>query len=61
MNNEYLSLGCGTILCLKGRALIHCYSDYMCAFRDKFSHLLGDTIVEIQVGMGPAGVVRYPS
>ncbi|MFS7991452.1 putative beta-amylase [Helianthus anomalus] len=33
----------------------------MRAFRDKFSHLLGNTIVEIQVGMGPAGVVRYPS
>ncbi|KAJ0624468.1 putative beta-amylase [Helianthus annuus] len=34
MNNEYLSLGCGTILCLKGRTPIHCYSDYMRAFRD---------------------------
>ncbi|MFS7935896.1 putative beta-amylase [Helianthus anomalus] len=45
MNNEYISLGCGTILCIKGRTPIHCYSDYMCAFRDKFSHFLGDTIV----------------
>ncbi|KAJ0617246.1 putative beta-amylase [Helianthus annuus] len=60
-NNEYLSLGCDTIPCLKGRTPIQCYSDYMRAFRDKFSHLLGDTIVEIQVGMGPAGELRYPS
>ncbi|GFY81463.1 beta-amylase 1 [Actinidia rufa] len=27
----------------------------------KFENLLGDTIVEIQVGMGPAGELRYPS
>ncbi|KAL7597300.1 hypothetical protein Lser_V15G29649 [Lactuca serriola] len=60
-NNEYLSLGCDTIPCLKGRTPIQCYSDYMRAFKDKFSHLLGDTIVEIQVGMGPAGELRYPS
>lgn len=60
-NNEYLSLGCDTIPCLKGRTPIQCYSDYMRSFRDKFSHLLGDTIVEIQVGMGPAGELRYPS
>ncbi|MFS7966940.1 putative beta-amylase [Helianthus anomalus] len=36
MNNEYISLRCGTTLCLKGRTPIHCYSDYMRAFRDKF-------------------------
>lgn len=46
-NNEYLSLGCDTIPCLKGRTPIQCYSDYMRAFKDKFSHLLGDTIVVI--------------
>ncbi|XP_076942213.1 beta-amylase 1, chloroplastic-like [Bidens hawaiensis] len=60
-NNEYLSLGCDTIPCLQGRTPIQCYSDYMRSFRDQFSHLLGDTIVEIQVGMGPAGELRYPS
>ncbi|KAM0002732.1 putative beta-amylase [Helianthus debilis subsp. tardiflorus] len=60
-NYEYLSLGCDTIPCLKGRTPIQCYADYMRAFRHRFSHLLGDTIVEIQVGMGPAGELRYPS
>nr|XP_043631455.1 beta-amylase 1, chloroplastic [Erigeron canadensis] len=60
-NNEYISLGCDTIPCLKGRTPIQCYSDYMRSFRDRFSHLLGHTIVEIQVGMGPAGELRYPS
>ncbi|KAL3506292.1 hypothetical protein ACH5RR_031674 [Cinchona calisaya] len=60
-NYEYVSLGCDTLPLLKGRTPVQCYSDFMRAFRDKFEHLLGDTIVEIQVGMGPAGELRYPS
>ncbi|CAN1278949.1 Beta-amylase 1, chloroplastic [Linum perenne] len=60
-NYEYLSLGCDTMAVLKGRSPVQCYSDFMRAFRDNFQHLLGDTVVEIQVGMGPAGELRYPS
>ncbi|CAL9092530.1 unnamed protein product [Musa textilis] len=60
-NYEYVSLGCDTLPVLKGRTPIQCYADFMRAFRDHFRHLLGSTIVEIQVGMGPAGELRYPS
>lgn len=60
-NYEYVSLGCDVLPVLKGRTPVQCYSDFMRAFRDKFEHLLGNTIVEIQVGMGPAGELRYPS
>lgn len=60
-NYEYVSLGCDTLPVLKGRTPVQCYSDFMRGFRDRFEHLLGDTIVEIQVGMGPAGELRYPS
>ncbi|KAG9143044.1 hypothetical protein Leryth_006304 [Lithospermum erythrorhizon] len=60
-NYEYISLGCDTLPVLNGRTPVQCYSDFMRAFRDKVDHLLGDTIVEIQVGMGPAGELRYPS
>ncbi|KAM7488399.1 hypothetical protein LguiB_025883 [Lonicera macranthoides] len=60
-NYEYLSLGCDSLPVLKGRTPVQCYSDYIRAFKDKFQHLIGDTIVEIQVGMGPAGELRYPS
>ncbi|KAH6816123.1 beta-amylase 1 [Perilla frutescens var. frutescens] len=60
-NYEYLSLGCDTLPVLKGRSPVQCYSDFMRSFRDTFDHLLGDTVVEIQVGMGPAGELRYPS
>ncbi|MCL7026070.1 hypothetical protein MKW94_017528 [Papaver nudicaule] len=60
-NYEYISLGCDTLPVLKGRTPIQCYGDFMRSFRDQFKHLLGNTIVEIQVGMGPAGELRYPS
>ncbi|KAH7431112.1 hypothetical protein KP509_08G030100 [Ceratopteris richardii] len=60
-NYEYISLGCDTLPVLKGRTPVQVYADYMRSFRDAFKDLLGDTIVEIQVGMGPAGELRYPS
>jgi len=60
-NYEYVSLGCDTLPVLKGRAPIQCYADFMRAFRDQFKSYLGSTIIEIQVGMGPAGELRYPS
>ncbi|KAG6528148.1 beta-amylase 1, chloroplastic-like [Zingiber officinale] len=60
-NPEYLSLGCDALPVLKGRSPVQCYADFMRAFRHRFSHLIGSTIIEIQVGMGPAGELRYPS
>ncbi|GJN09124.1 hypothetical protein PR202_ga27102 [Eleusine coracana subsp. coracana] len=60
-NYEYVSLGCDTTPVLKGRTPIQCYADFMRAFRDHFATYMGNTIVEIQVGMGPAGELRYPS
>ncbi|KAG8091865.1 hypothetical protein GUJ93_ZPchr0012g20221 [Zizania palustris] len=60
-NYEYVSLGCDAVPVLKGRTPVQCYTDFMRAFRDHFASYLGDTIVEIQVGMGPAGELRYPS
>ncbi|XP_042403407.1 beta-amylase 1, chloroplastic-like isoform X2 [Zingiber officinale] len=60
-NYEYVSLGCDMVPVLKDRTPIQCYADFMRAFRDHFAPLLGTTIVEIQVGMGPAGELRYPS
>ncbi|KAB8112923.1 hypothetical protein EE612_051728 [Oryza sativa] len=60
-NFEYISLGCDAMPVFKGRTPVECYTDFMRAFRDHFASFLGDTIVEIQVGMGPAGELRYPS
>lgn len=60
-NPEYISLGCDSMPVLKGRTPIQVYSDYMRSFRDRFTDYLGEVIVEIQVGMGPCGELRYPS
>ncbi|CAN0904990.1 Beta-amylase 1, chloroplastic [Linum grandiflorum] len=60
-NYEYLSLGSDTLPVLEGRSPIQCYAGFMSAFRDQFNNLLGHTITEIQLGMGPAGELRYPS
>ncbi|KAG8092601.1 hypothetical protein GUJ93_ZPchr0012g22116 [Zizania palustris] len=60
-NPEYISLGCDALPVLKGRTPIQVYSDYMRSFRDRFSDYLGSVIVEIQVGLGPCGELRYPS
>ncbi|KAJ7551916.1 hypothetical protein O6H91_06G034600 [Diphasiastrum complanatum] len=60
-NSEYLSLGCDIIPVLKGRTPVQAYSDFMRSFRDYFHDMFGETIIEVQVGLGPAGEMRYPS
>lgn len=60
-NPEYISLGCDSLPVLRGRTPIQVYSDFMRSFRDRFSDYLGRVIVEIQVGMGPCGELRYPA
>lgn len=60
-SSEYISLGCDTLPVLKGRTPIQAYIDFLRNFRDTFKNFLGVTITEIQIGMGPAGELRYPS
>eukprot|EP01018_Ginkgo_biloba_P019874 Gb_08413 [translate_table: standard] len=60
-NYEYISLGCDNLPVLKGRTPVQCYADFMRSFKENFKDLLGETVVEIQTGMGPAGELRYPS
>ncbi|OIV94099.1 hypothetical protein TanjilG_05479 [Lupinus angustifolius] len=60
-NPEYISLGCDSMPVLKGRTPLQVYADYMRSFRDRFKDYMGSVIVEIQVGMGPCGELRYPS
>ncbi|KAH1089652.1 hypothetical protein J1N35_016909 [Gossypium stocksii] len=48
-NLEYISLGCDFRSALRGRTPIQVYTDY-----------LGRVILEIQVGLGPCGELRYP-
>uniref|UniRef100_A0A2P2ILY9 Beta-amylase n=2 Tax=Rhizophora mucronata TaxID=61149 RepID=A0A2P2ILY9_RHIMU len=60
-NVEYISLGCDVLPVLRGRSPIQAYADFMRNFRDTFKPSLGVTITGVQVGMGPAGELRYPS
>ncbi|CAN1333887.1 Beta-amylase 3, chloroplastic [Linum perenne] len=60
-NPEYISLGCDGLAVLRGRTPIQVYTDYMRSFRNRFRDYLGNVIVEVQVGMGPCGELRYPA
>ncbi|KAM3396561.1 beta-amylase 1, chloroplastic-like [Capsicum galapagoense] len=60
-NMEYISLGCHVLPVLHGRSPIQAYTEFMRSFRDTFSPFFGGVITGIQVGMGPAGELRYPS
>ncbi|OMO70111.1 Glycoside hydrolase, family 14B, plant [Corchorus capsularis] len=60
-NPEYISLGCDSLPVLRGRTPIQAYTDFMRSFRERFRDYLGRVIVEIQVGMGPCGELRYPA
>ncbi|KAG6396951.1 hypothetical protein SASPL_143111 [Salvia splendens] len=60
-NPEYISLGCDSLAVLRGRTPIQVYSDFMRSFRKIFKDYIGDVVVEVQVGMGPCGELRYPS
>ncbi|KAK3026885.1 hypothetical protein RJ639_041354 [Escallonia herrerae] len=58
---EYISLGCDILPVPHGRSPIQAYADFMRNFRDTFRSFLGGIITGGQVGMGPAGELRYPS
>jgi beta-amylase len=59
-DKEYVSLFADDVS-IGGRTPVQMYRDWFDAFAGKFSGDLGSTITEIQVGMGPAGELRYPS
>jgi hypothetical protein len=46
---------------LAGRTALQAYTDFMAAFRDAFSELLGSVVTDADIGLGPRGEYRYPS
>lgn len=61
-NQEYLSFGVDDKPVLDGRTAVEVYSDFMTSFRQHMSEFLeADVISEVEVGLGPAGELRYPS
>ncbi|KAK4437324.1 Beta-amylase [Sesamum alatum] len=61
-NKEYLSLGVDNLPLFQGRTAVEMYRDYMKSFRESMSDFFeSGTIIDIEVGLGPAGELRYPS
>jgi len=59
-DKEYISLFADNVT-IAGRTPLQMYHDWLTAFVSTFSADLGNTISELQVGMGPAGELRYPA
>eukprot|EP01104_Vermistella_antarctica_P004963 TRINITY_DN1536_c0_g1_i1.p1 TRINITY_DN1536_c0_g1~~TRINITY_DN1536_c0_g1_i1.p1 ORF type:complete len:462 (+),score=100.66 TRINITY_DN1536_c0_g1_i1:38-1387(+) len=60
-DQEYLSLGIDNIAALSGRTAVDVYTDFMTSFAKRYSQYLGSLISNVQIGMGPAGELRYPA
>jgi beta-amylase len=60
-DQEYLSLGVDNQALFQGRSALQLYSDFMTSFAQTFSQYLGQVITDVEVGLGPAGEMRYPS
>jgi len=58
-DKEYISLFADNVT-IEGRTPLQMYSDWFNALSASFAADLGSVIEEIQVGMGPAGELRYP-
>ncbi|KAK3028443.1 hypothetical protein RJ639_039035 [Escallonia herrerae] len=59
---EYLTLGVDNLPLFSGRTAMEIYSDYMKSFRENMADFLeAELITDIEVGLGPAGELRYPS
>lgn len=59
-DNEYLSLGVDNVALFGGRTPVQIYGDFLASFRSSFGAFLPQTITEVQLGLGPAGELRYP-
>ncbi|KAL6656702.1 hypothetical protein ACP70R_004482 [Stipagrostis hirtigluma subsp. patula] len=61
-NREYLTIGVDDQPLFYGRTAIQLYADFMKNFRENMADFLDSgLIVDIEVGLGPAGELRYPS
>eukprot|EP00602_Paraphysomonas_sp_CaronLab_P004130 CAMPEP_0185024838 /NCGR_PEP_ID=MMETSP1103-20130426/8028_1 /TAXON_ID=36769 /ORGANISM="Paraphysomonas bandaiensis, Strain Caron Lab Isolate" /LENGTH=403 /DNA_ID=CAMNT_0027557903 /DNA_START=155 /DNA_END=1366 /DNA_ORIENTATION=+ len=62
-DTEYVALFADNeaVLGSANRTPLQVYENFMSAFKSSLSKFIGSTVVEIQVGAGPAGELRYPS
>eukprot|EP00741_Cyanophora_paradoxa_P023305 tig00000254_g22512.t1 len=62
-NDEYISLGADNepLFPPNNRTAIQCYADFLAAFADTMRAYFGTILTQVQVSLGPAGELRYPS
>ncbi|KXZ50138.1 hypothetical protein GPECTOR_17g774 [Gonium pectorale] len=58
---DYVSLGADEVPVLAGRTALECYRDLMLSFRQELGSLMGGTIADVLIGLGPDGELKYPS
>lgn len=58
---DCLSIGVDDAPVLAGRTAVQAYRDLMASFAAEFRHMLGGTVCDVLVGLGPGGELRYPS
>lgn len=58
---EYVSIFYDNTPVLQGRTPLQAYNDFFNAFATAFFHLMGSTVKQVQIGLGPSGQLRYPS
>ncbi|KAI8474720.1 MAG: glycoside hydrolase superfamily [Monoraphidium minutum] len=59
--HECLTLGVDHVPVLEGRTALQCYADLIAAFASDHAPLMGTTVTDARVGLGPAGELRYPA
>jgi beta-amylase len=59
-NKEYISLFADNVKLNDGRTPLEMYADWFAALNSVFQAKIPGTVMEVQVGMGPAGELRYP-
>ncbi|GLT58632.1 hypothetical protein SLA2020_315060 [Shorea laevis] len=61
-NRECLTIGVDNLPIFYGRTAVQVYGDFMKSFREEMSDFLeAGLLLDIEVGLGPAGELRYPS
>jgi len=61
-DQEYMSLGVDHQALFDGRTGVMIYSDFMGNFSSTFSSYIQSGVIDqVQIGLGPAGEMRYPS
>jgi len=58
---EYISFFADDVAMDDGRTVLDMYADWFSALASTFASKLGNTVTEVQVGLGPCGELRYPA